>query len=296
MNYRHIYHAGNFADVFKHALWLWVLEYLRRKDKPFFALDTHAGLGMYDLEDARARKTAEAQDGIAALFKARKIGAIDCPALNSYLDFVAACHPENSGSGSKIRYYPGSPEILARCLRPGDRGTVIELHPEDAPSIQNRYRKTPGFQVAQRDGYEAVRALLPPPDGCRRGAVLIDPPFEEPGEFSRMIRALKDGHKRFATGIYLFWYPIKDTASIRDWRRALEDTGIPKISAADFYLRRPEDPSRLNGGGMAFVNPPYGLCDLLARDMFPALAGAFSAHAPKAFWEVREINGECPVS
>ena len=243
MNYRHIYHAGNFADVFKHIILMRLVDYLKQKDKPFFLLDTHAGIGLYDLDSEQAQKTGEAEEGIYRLDRVQN----PHEAVKAYLDLVA----EFDG------LYPGSPKIMQRLLREGDRMVANELHPEDRETLIENIGRDRQARVEGMDGYLAMKALLPPVE--KRGLVLVDPPFEVTDEFARMVKGLEKAYERWATGMYAFWYPIKDRADIRDYHKALANTGIGKIAAADFYLRKPHDTSVLNGCGMVFVNPPWTL-------------------------------------
>lgn len=247
MNYRHIYHAGNFADVFKHIILMRLVAYLQQKDKPLFFLDTHAGIGLYDLDSEQAQKTGEADDGIDRLFKKPSGG----PAVDDYLALVKGYAP----------YYPGSPKIMQSLLRDQDRLVVNELHPDDKETLAYNIGRSHQVRVESMDGYVAMKALLPPPE--RRGLVLVDPPFEVTDEFSRMVQGLQNAYERWATGVYAFWYPIKGRQAIKDYHDALKATGIRKIAAADFYLRRPHDPEILNGCGMVFVNPPWTLAEEL---------------------------------
>ncbi|MGC2857506.1 23S rRNA (adenine(2030)-N(6))-methyltransferase RlmJ [Novispirillum sp. DQ9] len=262
MNYRHAYHAGNFADVFKHALLAMCLEYLKGKDKPFFVLDTHSGVGLYDLEGVEAGKTGEWRDGIA-----RVIDAPDAPAeLAPYLEIVRGLNP-----GGGLRAYPGSPWVAKALARPDDRIALCELHPADAETLADTLRGDRRVKVYARDGYGAVKALLPPPE--RRGLVLIDPPFEKRDEFAALEQAVRDGVKRFAGGTFALWYPIKDAVEIAAFHARLEDLGVPKTLSIDLFVRRPRPGlPRLDGCGYVFINPPYGLLAGLDRVM-PFLAG-----------------------
>ena len=238
MNYRHAFHAGNAADCLKHAVLVWVLRALARKDKPFFVLDTHAGVGRYDLDDVPARRTGEASRGIFRL--------LDDPpaALADYVGVVRAAG-----------LYPGSPAIVAELMRPGDRAVACELHPEDAAALRRHFRGQPQISVHLRDGYEAVRAFLPPPE--RRGLTLIDPPYEDPDEYARLLASLREAHRRFASGVILAWYPIKHRAPVRALHTALGGAGLPDVVAAELLLREPLDAARLNGSGLVVVNPPH---------------------------------------
>ena len=239
MNYRHIYHAGNFADVMKHALLLRLIAALQRKDKPFLLLDTHAGIGSYDLAAEQAEKTGEWRDGIGRL--------LDDPPLDlaAYVTKV-----------QELGLYPGSPRLAAGCLRAMDRLIACELHPEDAATLRRTMRGQPNVAVHERDGYEAIGAFLPPPE--KRALILIDPPFERADEFATAGTALLAGWKKFPSGLFALWYPIKHRAPVRAFFESLKLTPLRDVLCVEF-LRRPDtDPTRLNGCGLLIVNPPYG--------------------------------------
>jgi 23S rRNA (adenine2030-N6)-methyltransferase len=251
VNYRHAFHAGNIGDCLKHALLLALVGALHRKPGPLFLLDTHAGRGAYDLADEAAARTGEWQAGIGRL--------LDDPPAELF-DYVAAVR--------RIGLYPGSPALLAAMLRPGDRMACCELHPEDHAALRRRFAGDPRIGVHRRDAWEALGALLPPPE--RRGLVLIDPPYEAPDEFARLVAGLRRGHARFPTGVFAAWYPIKDRAPIRDFFTAMRDSGIRDVIAAELWLRAPVDAARLNGSGLLVVNPPYRFEDS-ARPILAAL-------------------------
>ena len=239
MNYRHAFHVGNPADCLKHALLVTILDALRRKDAPFFVLDTHAGAGRYDLLDSVADRTGEWRDGIARLLHEPP------EPLRRYVNLVA-----------REPGYPGSPLLVRDLLRDDDRLAACELHPEDAAALKTLFRHDPQVGIHLRDGYEAIRALLPPKE--RRGLVLIDPPYEAPGEYDRVVAALQDGAARFDHGIYAAWYPIKHRTPVNAFHRAVQATGLRDVVAAELWLRAPLDPARLNGSGLLVRNPPYG--------------------------------------
>lgn len=239
MNYRHIYHAGNFADVMKHALLLRVLAAMRRKPKPFFVLDTHAGIGRYDVSSAQAAKTGEWRDGIGRLLESAP------PALQEYVDTV-----------NRVGLYPGSPVLAADGLRPSDRLIACELHPEDAVVLRRVMRAYPNASVHERDGYEALGAFLPPPE--RRALVLIDPPFERGDEFQHLADKLVAAWKKFPAAVLVVWYPIKHRAPVRAFFEVLKNSPIRDVMAAELCRRPDTDPTRLNGAGLLFVNPPFG--------------------------------------
>ena len=221
MNYRHIYHAGNFADVVKHAVLALVIEKLKLKDAGFRVIDTHAGTGSYDLSSEKAQKTGEWRAGIGRLIgpDAAPIQGPAATLLKPYLDVVRGL---NSGGG--VTRYPGSPRLARALLRPQDRLVVNELHREDSISLKGAFARDKLTQVMDLDGWIALKALLPPPE--RRGVVLVDPPFEEPGEFERMSVALGEAVRRFATGVFILWYPNTDQGHVRAFKRRLAESGL----------------------------------------------------------------------
>ena len=265
MNYRHAFHAGNFADVFKHAAFALIIEYLKRKPAPFAVVDTHAGLGRYDLAAQEAEKTGEWREGIGRVLES----ASRPPGLEPLLKALAAA---NDGETSRPRWYPGSPRIARTLLRERDRLWCAELHPDDARALAREFRGDRQVVVRHMDGYEALRAWLPPPE--RRGIVLVDPPFEQRDEFRYLLKGLKDGHRRFETGIFVLWYPIKDRAPVEAFHQALGHSGLKRILVAELLLRPPDDPERLNGCGLIVINPPWRLDSDLAL-LVAGLRGVF---------------------
>jgi 23S rRNA (adenine2030-N6)-methyltransferase len=256
MNYRHAFHAGGFTDVMKHAAMALILEHLKAKDAPFCVLDTHAGIGRYDLWSEPAQRTGEYRDGILKVVRDPPGG------LQPYLGVVRAM---NDG-GPHVRWYPGSPG-LARIV-------LLELHPDDARTLADAFAHDPRIRVQQADGYVGLKALLPPPE--RRGLVLIDPPFEVTDEFARIVRGLKHAHRRWATGIAMIWYPIKHRGPVKAFHDALIASGVPRILVAELLLRPDTDPDRLNGSGLVIVNPPWRLDEALAP-LLTALLAKFGA-------------------
>ncbi len=250
MNYRHAYHAGNFADGMKHVLLVWALRALAAKDKPFMVLDTHAGLGHYDLNSDESLRTGEATSGIFRLL------AEHPAALADYLGVIET-----------LGLYPGSPAIAQALMRPGDRLVACELHREDYVKLRRFFRSNPEVSTHLRDGYEAIGAFLPPPE--RRGLILIDPPYEAEDEFAKVTAAIMAAHKRFAAGVILAWYPIKHRTPVRAFHHALRESGVRDVQAAELYLREPVDAARLNGCGVVMVNAPW----TAPADVPPLLAG-----------------------
>ena len=251
MNYRHAFHAGNFADVVKHATLLVLLELLAQKDKPFCYLDSHAGIGRYDLDSDEARRTQEHAGGIQRLLGAQELP----PALARYRDLVLSMNPERAGN-EPLRHYPGSPWIARALLREQDRAVLMELHPEDAGTLKEVFRDDRRVAVHHTDGYNGLKAFLPPPE--RRGLVLIDPPYEAPDEFDRLLAALSEAHRRWSTGVYAVWYPLKDPRAVGRFQDGLAESGIRKILRAELTLfREPPPGSLFYGSGMAIINPPW---------------------------------------
>ena len=282
MNYRHAYHAGNFADVVKHAVLARLVEYLKRKDKAFRVIDTHAGIGLYDLASEEAQKTGEWHDGIGRLVEA-KLPADAAELLEPYLDAVRAQNPQGG-----ISSYPGSPVIARHLLRKQDRLSAIELHPEDAQTLATQFEGDFQTKVIELDGWLSLGAHLPPKE--KRGLVLVDPPFEKEGEFSRLVEGLTKAHKRWPGGVFALWYPVKDRKAVAAFREALSEAGIPKIMDIEFYIRPPSPEPRLDGTGMVVVNPPFQLEGEM-RIMLPALAKVL-AEQKGARWSVEWLAGE----
>ncbi|MBO1361207.1 23S rRNA (adenine(2030)-N(6))-methyltransferase RlmJ [Acetobacter sacchari] len=264
MNYRHAYHAGNFADCMKHALLTALVGSLTRKATLFAVLDTHAGIGGYDLAGVQAEATGEWRDGIGRLLDIPE-DAPELAPLRPWLDMVrASLRPEEGAF-----HYPGSPELVARLLRPQDELVCCELHPEDQTVLRRLFRNKANVSVHHRDGYEAIGALLPPRQ-ARRGLTLIDPPFERTDEFARLAQAVTQARTRFSTGMVAAWYPIKHGAPVRAFLDAIRDAGLRDVLNVEFTLRPPLDPSRLNGCGLLVVQPPYQF-DEEARSMLEPL-------------------------
>lgn len=267
MNYRHAYHAGNFADVMKHAVLARIVDYLKRKEKAFRVIDTHAGIGLYDLAGDEAQRTGEWRDGIGRLRRA----VLDPEIVRLLKPLLEVVEDLNPGGG--MSRYPGSPLIARRLLRKQDRLTAIELHPRDAATLKTQFDHDFQVRVIELDGWLALGAHLPPKE--RRGLVLVDPPFEEQGEFGRMIDGLVKAYRRWPGGIYALWYPIKDRRAVNAFRAALAESGIPDIVDLKLELRAAGADERLDGCGMVVVNPPFTL-EAEMRALLPALARVLS--------------------
>jgi 23S rRNA (adenine2030-N6)-methyltransferase len=255
MNYRHAFHAGNFADCVKHALLLEILRRMQRKEKPLLVLDTHAGVGRYDLSAGPAGRTGEWRGGIARVMAERP------ERLTDYLSVVEG-----------LGLYPGSPVIAASLLRDGDRLVCCELHPEDAAALRTAFAGRRDVAVHERDGYAAIRAFLPPPE--KRALVLVDPPYERPDEFDAALRAVVAGYEKFRSGVFVVWYPVKSMAPVRAFFAGVKASKLRDVVGAEILLREASDPARLNGCGVMVVNPPFGF-EEMALPILHAFCGVF---------------------
>jgi len=282
MNYRHAYHAGNFADVVKHVVLTRLVDYLKQKDKAFRVIDTHAGIGRYDLSSVEAQKTGEWQGGIGRLVGVQ-LDARAAALLAPYLEAVRALNPNG-----EMKTYPGSPLIVRQLLRKQDRLTAIELHPQDAVRLKAVFAGDIQARVIELDGWLALGAHLPPKE--KRGLVLVDPPFEEEGEFSRLVDGLARAHRRWPGGIYALWYPVKDRKAVAAFRAALKETGIPRLLDIGFEIRPPSSEPSLDGSGMVVVNPPFTLESEL-RILLPALHKVMAVAQPSR-WTLDWLAGE----
>lgn len=268
MHYRHSYHAGNFADVFKHALLTRLVIALAAKDKPFLYLDTHAGIGVYDLRHPWARKNREHERGIARIW-----GRTDAPAaLAPYLDAVRAENPDGG-----LRLYPGSPRIAHGLLRSHDRTVLTELNRVDCAALEALFARDRRVSVELMDGYSALKAHLPPAE--RRGLTLIDSSFDRAGEFKRLSQGLVAAHRKFATGVYALWYPMMEIPAMLAFERSIAGSRIRDILQLELSVRDAGWKEGLRGCGMLVVNPPFGF-EAAAREMLDWL------------WRVLAENGE----
>jgi 23S rRNA (adenine2030-N6)-methyltransferase len=251
MNYKHIYHAGNFADIAKHVALVFCLDSLKRKEGGFFALDTHAGRGSYDLHSPEARKSMEAEHGILKLLEARPEDKLFAP----YYTAIRARR------GRPLARYQGSPTQIAGALRTQDRALFVERMSAEARAIERHMKSDGRIRTEVGDGYAALRAFLPPPE--RRGLVLIDPPYESSEELKTLIAALEDAHRRWSTGIFLAWYPILSASQRAGVHARFEALRIPKMLAADLAIRPDDAGVGLAGSGLVIVNPPFGADEFL---------------------------------
>ena len=287
LSYRHAFHAGNHADVLKHVVTMQLLSYLGQKDTPYMYIDTHAGAGMYALDGGYAAKNAEFETGIARLWDRK-----DLPApLAEYIKLIKAMNPSG-----KMRYYPGSPYVADKTMRPEDRLRLFELHPSDSKILQDNFKKVEAHAAAQgerpsgrgtrvmiqkADGFQGLKALLPPPS--RRGLVLIDPPYEDKGDYKRVKDTLQDALGRFATGTYAVWYPVlhrMESRQLPDKLKRLTSNGWLNVTLT---ISTPSpDGFGLHSSGMFVINPPYTLEPML-RDLMPFLVSALGRDAGAGF-------------
>lgn len=282
MNYSHTFHAGNFADVFKHVVLTAMLDALTSKDKPLFFLDTHAGRGRYDLAAADAQRSGEADAGIHRLVAASP-GA---PAVARYLDLVRACNPANP---RRVRFYPGSPLLAAMALRDGDRLALCEIERREAEALRGEFAHDRRVAVHLRDGHEALGALLPPAE--RRGVALIDPPYEaQERDLSLVADSLARAQRHWPGGVYAAWYPIKRDTAIAAFHASLAARGVTRLLVAELSVHPADNAAGLNGSGLALLNPPWQLDEQLASTL-PALHEALApdgAGGTRVSWIVGE--------
>ncbi|MFO1133030.1 MAG: 23S rRNA (adenine(2030)-N(6))-methyltransferase RlmJ [Hyphomicrobiales bacterium] len=262
MNYRHAYHAGNHADVLKHAVLARLIEHMKKKDKPFRVVDAHAGVGVYDLSGIEAGKTGEWEGGIGKLAEtfASDVEALLAP----YRAVIAALNP-----GGALRHYPGSPELALRLMRPQDRLIANELHPQDAVALERQYLHDPRCDVTSMDAETCLKARLPPPE--RRGLILVDPPYELKTEAEKTVRMLVQGVRRFLQGVFVVWYPLKADATAETVLTGIRDIGLPATLKVELRVREAFSAGGLAGSGLAILNAPWKLDEEL-RLLVPALA------------------------
>lgn len=263
MNYRHAFHAGNSADVVKHSLLIALVRALQQKPGALTLIDTHAGCGLYDLGGEQAQRTGEAAHGVLRAF------ADASPLLDEYRAAVWAVN-----AGAEPHFYPGSPQVLAQLLRPQDALILNEKHPEDAQALRGAMRGTPAA-VHERDAYELWLALLP--TRTPRGVLVVDPPYEQTDERERITATLAAAHRKWAHGVTVIWYPLKDRATHQRWKGALRRLSIPKILSIEHWLYDADRPDGYNGAGLFIVNPPYAFTQALP----PLLEALRTALAPE---------------
>jgi 23S rRNA (adenine2030-N6)-methyltransferase len=278
VNYRHAFHAGNFADVFKHALLVQLTRALQRKEKGFLYLDTHAGRGSYDLAAAARGDTLvrkpEWPDGIGRLWEKPDLPA----ALADYVALVRDFDRDNGNATSEPRFYPGSPRLVQRLARPLDRLALCEKQPGECAALRAEFALAHRAIVQEMDGYVALRAMLPPPE--RRALVLIDPPFESQDEFAQIAAALREGLRRLPGGMLAVWYPLTERARVDDFFAELLALKLPPTLALELAIAGEGSGLKMRGCGLVVVNPPWQF-DREVEKFLPALAELL-AQAPGA--------------
>jgi len=283
VNYRHAFHAGNFADVFKHAILIGLIDALKAKPTPFCYIDTHAGAGRYDLRDEEARKTGEFVDGVQRLLVAANLP----DSLRPYFDLLRAANAADANG--HLNVYPGSPLIAGLTLRDSDRIALCEVQDAETAALRKLFADDKRVGVHQRDGYSALAGLVPPKE--RRGVVLIDPPFEaQEAEFRTIQSALADAYAHWPTGIYAIWYPIKLHRQVLRFQRWFAKQGIKKTLVAELMIDADDSPLRLNGCGMVIVNAPWQFDAWLAR-LLPDLERLL-ARSPRASHRLEWLTRE----
>ena len=275
MNYRHSFHAGNSADVVKHSLLIALVRALQQKPGALTLIDAHAGCGLYDLGGEQAQRTGEAAHGVLRAF------ANPNPILDDYRTAVRAVNV-----GAEPRRYPGSPQVLAQLLRAQDMLILNELHPEDATALRGAMRGTPAA-VHQRDAYELWLALLP--TRTARGVVVVDPPYELTDERARITATLAAAHRKWAHGVTIIWYPLKDRATHEQWKSRLRRLGIPKILSVEHWLYDDDQPGIYNGAGLFIVNPPYAFTQALPG-LLEALRAALAPEGHRSMMTARLVG------
>ena len=256
LSYRHGYHAGNYADVLKHSMLLQVLKAMQKKDKPYVYIDTHAGAGAYSLNDEFAQKTGEYLDGIAKLWDANNLPT----ALADYVEAVKIFN----GEFDQLTVYPGSPSFVDAELRPKDRMVLHELHSTDHELLEEYFDQDKQVRVIKGDGLQGLIAAVPPPE--RRGVILIDPSYEIKTDYQDVAHAIIKAHKRFATGVFMLWYPVVDRAQTESMLKILATSGIKNQLRVEQAIKPDSNEFGMTAAGLWIINPPWQL-DVAAKEM-----------------------------
>ncbi|OOF55445.1 23S rRNA (adenine(2030)-N(6))-methyltransferase RlmJ [Rodentibacter genomosp. 2] len=280
LSYRHSFHAGNHADVLKHIVLMLILENLKLKEKGFYYLDTHSGVGRYRLSSNEAEKTGEYKEGIGRLWEQTDLSE----ELNRYVNLIK----DLNNSGKTLRYYAGSPMIAAQLLRPQDRALLTELHPSDFPLLRNNFKEFKNISVKCDNGFQQVKSTLPPKE--RRGLVLIDPPYELKEDYDLVVKAVEEGYKRFATGTYAIWYPVVLRQQTKRIFKGLEASGIRKILKIELAVRPDSDQRGMTASGVVIINPPWTLENQM-REILPYLVKTLIPEGTGS-WAVEWITPE----
>lgn len=267
MNYRHQYHAGNFADVFKHIVLIALTQSFLQKDSAFCYLDTHAGIGQYDLFTKEAQKTREFSNGISQIFLQKELPTL----VQTYKQCI-----QKINTDEELRFYPGSPLFVKELIRPQDRMVLSELQNEDVLTLKKLFARNPQIAVHNQDGYQSLKAFIPPKE--RRGLVLIDPPYEQANELEQLTKKLPEAVTRWETGVFALWYPIKNRAAVERAQRTLMNRIQRPVLITELAIHAENAALGLSGSGLFIVNPPWQLADELKKVM-PWL------------WRILSVNG-----
>lgn len=262
LSYRHSYHAGNFADLLKHTVLVEILEYMHKKDKPFEYIDTHSGAGLYHLHSEHASKLAEYKNGIAC------INPEAWPELNAYMALVAGHNPKGG-----LDYYPGSPLVASRYIRPQDRAWCYELHPADYETLSANIQSNKRMRVMKEDGHKGLLAHLPPT--ARRAVVLMDPSYEVKTEYDEVVKTLIAAHKKFPNGIYALWYPVVQRPQIKTLEKRMRNSGIRDVQCFELGLSADSHGHGMSSSGMMVINAPWNLFETM-QALLPRLASTLS--------------------
>jgi 23S rRNA (adenine2030-N6)-methyltransferase len=282
MNYRHVYHAGNIGDVLKHTVLARLIVYFQRKDKPFRIIDTHAGIGSYDLTSEETGKTGEWLDGIAKVLDA-KIPEDVADILSPWLDSIRSQNPSG-----ELSLYPGSPVLARNLMRPIDRLTLTELHPADFETLSKHFAGDHQVKTIHLDGWLALGSFLPPKE--KRGLVIIDPAYEVTDEFDRMAKAITKGWRKFSSGTFACWYPLKDRRGLAAFHDALREAEVRDVLTLELNVGRSGPDTVMLGSGMTIINPPYTLADEM-RTVLPWFCNIL-AKGSGAGWSVEQLIEE----
>lgn len=261
MNYRHLYHAGNFSDVMKHLILTWLLEKLREKETPFRVLDTHAGRGLYNLTTKAAQKNREYRQGIGSLLEQKNFPDSFLP----YIERIRALNEQYQQGNQALVYYPGSPLIVRPLLRPQDKLVLCEWQEEEYQELKRLFPHDRKVAVHHQDAYLALNAFLPFPE--RRGLIFMDPPFEDKEEFVQLTTAIKKAYEKFPTAIYALWFPIKVNPYLDIFYRKMRAAKFPGFLIAEFLLYPRHTVNQLNGCGMLFINAPWQFDKFLKKNL-----------------------------
>lgn len=283
MNYRHAYHAGNIGDVLKHIVLARLIVYLQRKDKPFRILDTHAGIGQYDLTSEETQKTGEWQQGIGKVLSAPRMSARVSELLAPWLTVVREQNPDG-----QLKHYPGSPALARALMRRIDRLTLTELHPQDFETLAALFEDDYQVKTIHLDAWLALGSFVPPKE--KRGLVLIDPAFEVTDEFDRMAQGVCKAWKKWSSGIYAIWYPLKDRKGLKRFHEALAEAGVRDVLTLELNVGKSGPDTAMLGSGMTIINPPFTLAEEM-RKILPWLSDVLH-QGPGAGWQVEQLIAE----